>query len=125
MSSNSPKRNSYSIEGFLSSGSSQVSPADLTGAKGAVAAMPPIELKNAENPSEEASPAAIPSPRKSRVVGLLPKGLIINSLKPEAPPEGSPSPRPDAKELLSSFTQLELACDGVEDVIESMAEALS
>lgn len=121
------------MEGFLSDGSSQVFPAGLTPSNAVVAAMsspPPIELKKAENPLEEASPPPIPSPRKSSVVGLWPnrvKGLIINSLKLEDPPDGSPSPSPDVNELLSSFTPLLFACvNGVEDVIESMVvEALS
>lgn len=45
-------------------------------------------------------------------------GLIINSLKPE---EGSPRPRSDAKELLSSLTRLE---SGLVGATEPMADAL-
>ena len=52
----------------------------------------------AEKSSEGASPAGIPSPWKSRVVG----GLIMSLVNPDAPEERQ---RPDAMELLSSLMQ--------------------
>lgn len=118
------------MEGFRSGESFHVSPAGLTPGNEAVVAMlrpPPIELKKAEKPPGEASPAPIPSPRKSRVAGLLPNrvdGVIISSFKLEDPLDGSPRPSPDASELFSSFTLL-LQCVGVVDEVEAMVEVFS
>lgn len=109
-----------------------MSPAVLTPANEAdpMSSPLPIELKKAENPPEEAAPAPIPSPRKSRVVGLLPyklvEGLVIDPLKPEDPLDESPSPSPDASVLFSSFTP-QFQCNGVHEdvVVEATFEALS
>lgn len=96
----------------------------------AMSSPPPIELKKADNPLEEVSPAPTPSPRKSRVRGLLPyrlvERLIIDPLKTDDSLEESPSLRPDASELISSFTPL-VQCDGVfeDDVADAIVEALT
>ena len=74
----------------------------------AISRPPPlIEASSAESPAVEAPPGTIPSPRRTRVVGLFTNsddGPIISPIKAGPPSEGSPNPSPAPTGLLSAFT---------------------
>ena len=101
-------------------------PKDAAAAAAATSSPPPIDVIKADRPLLGLPPAAIPNPRKSRVVCFGPniEGVpIINSFNPE-PPSQCPSPSPAGTEAFSGSTcrwlQCKLSCCPDEDEDETM-----